>query len=428
MKIPLTFYLSEKFIRKDGTCPIYIQYNYNQKSRPLLSTKIHIPPAFWDKKSSRIRQTIPSKFGSADELNYQLKKIFRIAEDIVVFSQNNQVLNPDIFVKSTFQPDFDVLSLQNIKRKIENKDAFPDTNLYVQIDDYIQSKTKKVCKDMPRIYRNMKEHLLEFEAYRGEAITFETLNLTFYEEFVDFLMYEYVQRRRKIKIVGLKVNTVGKTIKQFRTFLRNRIRKGIIPPLDMDGWKILEEEVDAVYLNWDEIKKIFQVDLTRYPHLVDYRDDFVLGCMTGLRFSDFSKLMKDDLRGDMLYKKQQKSDHWVVIPLRPEAKKILDDRFNNNTPSPTNAEFNRHIKRIAELAGISENIKHSHKKGNKDIVEVKPKYAWITSHTCRRSFCTNEFLAGTPVELIMKISGHKSVKDFYNYIRVTLEEAGQKIK
>ncbi len=119
----------------------------------------------------------------------------------------------------------------------------------------------------------------------------------------------------------------------------------------MDG-KILEEEVDAVYLNWDEIKKIFQVDLSRYPHLVDYRDDFVLGCMTGLRFSDFSKLMKDDLRGDMLYKKQQKSDHWVVIPLRPEAKKILDDRFNNNTPAPTNAEFNRHIKKIAELAGI----------------------------------------------------------------------------
>jgi hypothetical protein len=31
--------------------------------------------------------------------------------------------------------------------------------------------------------------------------------------------------------------------------------------------------------------------------------------MTGLRFSDFSKLMIDDLRGDMLYKKQQKSDH-----------------------------------------------------------------------------------------------------------------------
>ncbi len=364
----------------------------------------------------------------ADDLNYKIKQMFRVAEDLIIIASRNKIQDPATFVKANFHPSKDIAYLKEIENKVHKNDVSQNVDIYFQIDDYIQSKTKKVCKDMPRIYRNMKDHLLEFEAYRCKPITFETLNLTFYEEFVDFLMYEYVQRRRKIKIVGLKVNTVGKTIKQFRTFLRNRIRKGIIPPLDMDGWKILEEEVDAVYLNWDEIKKIFQIDLSLYPHLVDYRDDFVLGCMTGLRFSDFSKLMKDDLRGDMLYKKQQKSDHWVVIPLRPEAKKILDDRFSNNTPSPTNAEFNRHIKKIAQLAGISENIKHSHKKGNKDIVEVKPKYTWITSHTCRRSFCTNEFLAGTPVELIMKISGHKSVKDFYKYIRVTPEEAGQKIK
>jgi integrase len=63
-----------------------------------------------------------------------------------------------------------------------------------------------------------------------------------------------------------------------------------------------------------------------------------------------------------------------------------------------------------------------------DIVAVKPKYALITTHTCRRSFCTNEFLAGTPPELIMKISGHKSLKDFYKYIRITPEEAGKKIR
>ena len=28
----------------------------------------------------------------------------------------------------------------------------------------------------------------------------------------------------------------------------------------------------------------------------------------------------------------------------------------------------------------------------------------------------------------MKISGHKSLKDFYRYIRISPEEAGQKIK
>ena len=36
----------------------------------------------------------------------------------------------------------------------------------------------------------------------------------------------------------------------------------------------------------------------------------------------------------------------------------------------------------------------------------------------------DEFLAGTPVELIMKISGHRSLKDFYRYIKVTARSGG----
>ena len=63
-----------------------------------------------------------------------------------------------------------------------------------------------------------------------------------------------------------------------------------------------------------------------------------------------------------------------------------------------------------------------------DIVTVKPIYAYITSHTCGRFFCTKEFLAGTPAELIMKISEHKTGKDFYKYIRITPDETGQKSK
>jgi len=55
--------------------------------------------------------------------------------------------------------------------------------------------------------------------------------------------------------------------------------------------------------------------------------------------------------------------------------------------------------------------------GNKTIDEIRPKHAWIMSHTCRRSFCTNEFLDGTPVQLIMAISGHNTEKAFRRYIK-----------
>jgi len=58
------------------------------------------------------------------------------------------------------------------------------------------------------------------------------------------------------------------------------------------------------------------------------------------------------------------------------------------------------------------------------IEEIRPKYAWVTSHTCRRSFCTNEFLDGTPITLVMAISGHKTEKAFRKYIKAdALEKA-----
>ncbi len=52
----------------------------------------------------------------------------------------------------------------------------------------------------------------------------------------------------------------------------------------------------------------------------------------------------------------------------------------------------------------------------------------VASHTYRRSFCTNEFLSGIPVDLITKISGHKSLNDFYRYIKVTPGQAAYQIE
>jgi hypothetical protein len=94
----------------------------------------------------------------------------------------------------------------------------------------------------------MKYHLQEYAKARGKTITFDSLDFNFYEDFVNFLTYEYVQIRSNTPIVGLKANTVGKIIKHLRTFIRNRIRRKIIEPIDMDGWEILDEDADTVYL------------------------------------------------------------------------------------------------------------------------------------------------------------------------------------
>ena len=413
-------------MRRDGTSIIFIQYCHSLEKRTLLNSGITIPPNYWNLKRLRINTDLPPCYGNAEQLNEQLQSSIRIAEDILTFAAKKKIEDPLSFLKRLFKPDFD---LSQLEEKVKDADQ-PKVNLdvFFQIDEYIKSKTKQVTPKMLNVYRNMRDTLKAFENYREKVITFESFDFNFYEEFVEYMMYEHVQRRRKELIKGFRITTVGKTIKQLRIFLRNRIRRKIIEPINLDDFKILDEESDAVYLKWDEIIRIYQIDLSAYPHLCKYRALFVFGCLTGLRFSDFSNIKTEDVRNRMLYKKQDKSDHWVVIPLRDEAYSIFINEFKRNIPKITNSDFNYYIKEVAKFSGIVQLIKFSHKKGNCDIITVKPKYSWITSHTCRRSFCTNEFLAGTPVDLIMKISGHKSLRDFYRYIRITPEEAGQKIK
>lgn len=53
---------------------------------------------------------------------------------------------------------------------------------------------------------------------------------------------------------------------------------------------------------------------------------------------------------------------------------------------------------------------------------VYKKHQLISSHTARRTGATNMYLAGIPIFNIMLITGHKSVKTFLEYIRITLEE------
>jgi integrase len=430
--LPIKPICESKKIRKDGTSLIFLQYCYSSEKRTNLNTEIAIPPQFWNKKRLCIQDSLPAEYGSVEYLNGEIRRMHRLAEDLIDFANKKDIKEKWIFVKSTFTPDFDNkrLEQQDQAAKIVTSFSQPkiNTDFFHQMEDYIQSKQKKVSKGMLRVYNHVQERLKAFETFRKVPITFENIDYNFYEGLIEFLTYDYVHLRRKQPLLGLKLNTIGLTIKQFRIFIKDRVRRKIITPIDLTDFKIPEEETDAIYLTNEEIGTIYNTDLSGSPHLVEYRDLFVLACLTGLRFSDFSILKPEDVRKGMLYKKQEKSEHWVVIPLRTEAKEIFRKQFFQSIPHLTNAEFNRHIKTIGKLAGLNSVMKFSYKKGNKTISLAKPRSEWITTHTARRSFCTNEFLAGTPVKLIMKISGHKTEKDFYRYIRITPEEAAQKIQ
>jgi len=421
MRQPIKLIVRKGKVRSDGTSLISLQYCYSAEQRVVLSTGVGIPLQFWNRKTGRISKDLPSTYGDVQQLEAGITEKLRKDEDMVTYALTQRGTCPMKFLKENFY-------LQDNCKLEQMSDAKKNLDIYSNIDDYVKSKQSTVKHCTINVINAMKAHLKSFESFRRKPITFDSFDMNFYEEFVKFLTYDFVQLRRKEVIKGLRINSVGKTIKHLKSFLKDRMRKKIIPFMELGDYKVMEEIVDAVYLNWKELSLIYHLDLTANSYLEKYRDLFVLGCLTGFRFSDYSDIKPEEVRDGMLYVNQTKTLSTVVVPLRNDARKILIEKYSMQMPQVSNPNFNHYIKEVVRLAGIDEMIKITHKQGNKIIEVTKPKYNWIMSHTCRRSFCTNEFLDGTPTNLIMAISGHKTEKAFRRYIKADQVQKAHMIK
>ena len=349
MRQPIKLIVRKGKVRNDGTALISLQYCYSAEQRVVLSTGVSIPLQFWNRKTGRISKDLPLAYGNVQEIETSLTEKLRKAEDMVIYALKHRNNCPMQFLKENFH-------LQENWKLEQMSGSEINLDVYYNIEDYVKSKESTVKHCTINVINAMKAHLKSFESYRKEPITFDSFDMNFYEDFVKYLTYDIVQLRRKDVIKGLKVNSVGKTIKHLKSFLKDRMRKKIIPFMDLGAYKVMEEEVDAVYLSWAELSLIYHLNLSANSNLEKYRDLFVLGCLTGFRFSDYSDIKPEELRDGMLYVNQTKTLSTVVVPLRSDAKKILIDKYNMQMPQVSNPNFNYYIKEVVKLAGIDEMI------------------------------------------------------------------------
>jgi hypothetical protein len=192
------------------------------------------------------------------------------------------------------------------------------------------------------------------------------------------------------------------------------------------SFKSIRESVQNIYLTESELKKIYELDLSSDPVQRVARDIFLIGCYTAQRFSDFSRIIPANIRplenNKMVIELiQQKTGEKVIIPIRYELDEILK-RYNYTVPKTYEQKVNDRIKKIGEKAGITEPVNLEQNKGGLKVKTEVKKCDLIVTHTARRSGCTNMYLAGIPTIAIMKISGHKTEREFLKYIKVSKEE------
>ncbi|MDA7803448.1 site-specific integrase [Crocinitomix sp.] len=310
---------------------------------------------------------------------------------------------------------------------IQSIDEPKEMELFDLIELFIEQsqllKRKKVSHGTVKTYSTTKEVLIDFQKYWGK-LTFDKIDLVFYFDFV-----EWCERKRKFSL-----NYIGKNIKVLKTFMSYAIENGLTNngAFKSREFKKLSEDADNIYLTQEELQSIWKLDLSKDERKERARDLFLIGAYSGLRISDFNNLKTQNIKTvkgvEMIKVPMTKyPDKTVAVPLHPIVKAILQKR--NGIPPQRLPEqaINVLIKEIAESAGI-DSIEYITltKAGKKQIIR-KYKFELVKSHSARRSFCSNAYLAEmSPID-IMSISGHKTEKEFLNYLKLTDEDIAIKM-
>lgn len=399
-----------KFVLKEPTSKndtlIYLFYNY-QYNRFKYSTGESINPKNWNPKTQRAKET--KQFAEYPEFNTRLDKI-----ENAINNAFRKLLNDNI------QPNNTILR-KELEIELSDNILKPKKQTFFNfIENYIKESLAIKREGTIKVYNTTFKYLKEYSS-KYKSIDFENITLEFYNNYTAFLSQDH----------SLSANTVGKHIKTIKAFMNEATERGVNQNLEFrkKKFKTIREEADTVYLSIKELEQFEKLKLSASPRLEKVRDLFLIGCYTGLRFSDFTQIKSENinLEKSMLLIRTQKTSERVAIPLHKTVKTIMQ-KYNYKLPIPyTNQVMNNYIKDVASLAGLKELTETTITRGG--IVEktISPKFKLITTHTARRSFATNIYLAGVPTISIMKITGHKTERSFMAYIRISQEENADKL-
>ena len=399
---------------------IYIRYTYNRKFI-LINTRISVKPYLFNKETGRIKKSDLSE----EKNNFLRKKELEI-EKIVIDILNENKEPTLINVKLKYIENYN--QNNNQQNNIDTNKIFKINEIsflksYQEFIDY-KDRYNKVGKETIKTYYSTLKKLRKFQEKTNYLLSYNSINQKFYDEFTNYL---YGQ--------NLLDNSVDKYIKNLKLFMKYTMSKGFHKNLDYLNFKRTKIKTDFVVLTQFELREIYRYKFTDtfYDRI---RDLFLLGCSTGLRFGDLTKLnrgnfiinreptkertIKEGVQYSYIEISTNKTKQKIKIPLNKFICELIEKYDIENKEITfnkiTNQEFNKHIKDVCNVIGINSQISISKNQRGNYKTEQKPKYEFISSHTMRRTFIS--FLSHyVSISDIQSVSGHKDIKILSDYIK-----------
>lgn len=224
---------------------------------------------------------------------------------------------------------------------------------------------------------------------------------------------------------GLRNSTTSLIIAQLRQFARHLHQQGLapnpIPPLPPQR----QAHDEPIFLSNAELTRLANLaNLT--PALQETRDAFLFCCLTGLRHSDCKALTTAHVDHDTLHLTTQKTGRPIRVDLCQAAANIIAPRLGRPPQQPlfhlgSVSHDARRVKTLARLANIDQPTPTNHYVGDQRHSLTRPKWQTLGTHTARRTFVALTLASGIPAEVVMRWTGHASLRAMQPYIGLSNE-------
>ena len=370
---------------------------FHDGKRTKVYTSISVDTKHWDAKEQKVR-TRNNPNGEA--INKEIKHIATTLAGFYSECRTKGYVPSDSDLKQCIKP------VQSEDRQLGFWQAW---------EQYIAKRAATVS--MQNKLRAVATRLQSFEA-KNQPLSLDKISRATLEDLTGHMT----------KVERLQTGTVHTYIRLFKTFLNwcisreitaNVRWKGFSPPAPPDTLKVA--------LSRAELDRLRNTPLL-HDYLTNCRDLFLIGCFTGLRFSDYTRIKQQHARGGMLTIRQEKTDDFVEIPLTDEAQQLVNRLIDGRIHAITNQRMNEYLKELCKLCGIDEPVEVSEFWGGLKVTKTVPKWEKIGTHTARRTFATNLLLAGIPAQVVMEYTGHKDYKSFSKYVNIPKQSQHESVR
>jgi len=362
-------------IRKDkmnegGKCPLHWEATFNGETAKF-STGKGIELKDWDNRRKKAKKSC----GYSSPLNSFLSNVETEFENYMMGLENKGVWLTRKRVQAFFRGE----------KKVTFYDFFAETVKMWEGDK--KPSTLSSYRDTLKIMKLM-----------DPDVDFADLDYEFVKKWDYYLKTER----------GNKVMARFNRHKNLKTIIKEAILQGYMSKTPYFHYKVRKEEGKRQFLEIEEVKSLMAFRLP-VLHIKQQRtkDMFLLGCFTGLRFSDVVRLtwrniqLNEEETGGLMTIEMQKTSKEVKTSLIPPVIEILKRHRKENLDEPifnniTNQAINRNLKVLMKLVGIDKNI---------------------TFHCSRHTFASNHLEVDTPIANLKDLLGHSDISQTQIYAK-----------